>query len=425
MKIKIFVRKIIFLFFEFIINLSIYRFDKKKYKNYIISCPAVNTFGDPIQHIDHIRLINLQSKKRHLILCPNIFPINIYLKFFLKKKMYIFYYEIIYLFFNYLLFFLKKITDLPYFYNHFLLSAINRKISDFNYYEKYSKINDKIYDNNKNKYSKKFLNSYLNVRHNNNKLDNLRIRNNLKKKYGHLILKNCPGFNVNTFKSLIQNLEIKREYICLHIRNNYDENEPRSVNNLVSYFPMIDYLKKKFDVVLLGTNKDNSFTNQFLNNKGIINYKFSKHQSPLNDILLISNCKIYFGNFSGPQAIAYTFGKPMILFDGWPIYSFYYNYRNLKIFPKYIFRNNKIVKISELLNSENYFQEHLKDPLRLECSSGDDKLKEVKDLLRGLNNKEILISKKQELFRNILNPIHLGPYYSYNTFCDSYLEKVI
>jgi putative glycosyltransferase (TIGR04372 family) len=425
MKIKIFLRKIILFFFKFIINFSIYRFDKTKYKNYIISCPAVNTFGDPIQHIDHIRLINIQSKKKHLIICPNIFPINVHLRFFLEKKLYEFYSEKVYLFFNYILVFFKKITDLPHFYNHLLLSGFNRKISDFNYYKNYSKINDKILLKAKKNYSQKFINAYLDARNNNNKLDSLKIRNDLKNKFGHLILRNCPGFNINEFKSLIKNLKIKREYVCLHIRNNYDQNEPRSVNDLESYFPMINFLKRRFDIVLLGTNKDNNFTNQFLE-EGIINYKFSKYQSPLNDILLISNCKIYFGNFSGPQAIAYSFGKPMMLFDGWPIYSFYYNYKNFKIFPKFIFNNNKIVRMNELLNSENYFQEHLKSPYRLVCSSGEDKLKEVKLFLKKFDKKIFSVTNKKKIFfRNLLNPIHLGPYYSYNAFCDTYLKKTI
>jgi len=426
MFVKKLLRKILFNFFRLIIRISISRLNKKKYKNYIVSCPLVNTYGDPVHHVDHIRLLNFESKKRHLIICPDISPSNVYLRFFLPIKLYRFYSEKVFLYCGYILNCVRKITDLYHFYNFFLLSQINKKIANFNYYKAYYKQNDKIYLNNKKYFSKEFVSAYCDIRSYNNKFENLKKRNILKKKHGHLILNDCPGFDKNDFNYLKNQLGIKRDYVCLHIRNTYNDNDPRSIKDLDSYFPIIDYLKNKYDIVILGTNSDNNFTDQFLSS-GVLNYKFSKYQSVKNDILLIGNCKIYLGNFSGPQAIAYTFGKPMILFDGWPIYSIYYNYSNLRIYPKIIYKNNRLVKLNEILNSENYFREHLKNSWRLETSSPEDKLKELKLFLKDFDSKRKfpILTSKHEIFKNLLNPMHLGPYYSYNVFSKTYLDKVI
>ena len=101
MFVKKLLRKILFNFFKLIIRISISRFDKKKYKNYIVSCPFVNTYGDPVHHVDYIRLLNFESKRQHLIICPDIYPSNVYLKFIIQNKMYRFYSEKIFLLYTY------------------------------------------------------------------------------------------------------------------------------------------------------------------------------------------------------------------------------------------------------------------------------------------------------------------------------------
>ena len=358
--IKFYCRKIFIFILRCIIRLSVFRFKTLyNFKNLDVSCPTVNTYGDPFHHYDYIRLKYINKKKKFLIISPKIEPSKTLLPIIFQSKNYLFYDELIFrIIGNFLKLEIFKKTDMYYYFNHFLLEEIILKVSNFKFYEDYYEKKDPFLVNENLK--TKFVKSYISMRKENNKIDNLNQLYKLREKYGYYKISQSPKFKKNKIIHLKNKLNINGKYIIIHIRNHLYDNygdvrrDIRSIDNLQSYEGLISYLQKEYKIVLIGNKKDKFY--QRFNNKNLINYSASSYQSVENDFYLISNCEFFIGNFSGPSAIAVGLNKPVMIFDCQPLFVLW-DYNKVRYFPKYVYKKNKLISIYEIIKNEAFFKE--------------------------------------------------------------------
>ena len=136
----------------------------------------------------------------------------------------------------------------------------------------------------------------------------------------------------NYHKKLCKKLEINSEkYICItsrdenHLKSfddksNWDYHNYRNsdIDNLTK---LALYAKKelKMDVVRIGSNPKKRIKWTSLINPKIIDYSFSKYNSPRNDIELISGCNFFINNGGGPVAAAVAARREIITINHIPI----------------------------------------------------------------------------------------------------------
>jgi hypothetical protein len=400
----------------------------------LVTVPAVNTYGDPINHYDLIRLKSILEKKKYLIISTNSFPSNYLLPFLFKKKNYYFYNEIFYLFICRLISIYKK-KNLIKIFDHLILESLLKRFSKFNMYKIYNQNEDYFLLKNKFFFNRSAINAYIKLRKNDNKFENIKYLFQLRKNISYINLKKCIGYKEENWKILKERLKLSDNFICLHIRNTNISNtklsysDERTVHDISSYKILINYLIKiKYQIVILGSSSDSSITNQLLSDS-VINYKFSEYQNLENDILLMNNCRFFVGNFSGPSSLASAFNVPMLIFDGLPLWD-YWKYTKIRVYPKIIFnkKNNKIVKFNKLIFHKNFFNyESLQTSnWASKLVSAQDKMIELKFFLRDLSyNKIIKNTIYHKKAKSILNEMHLGLFDNYLCLSSRYLKKVI
>ena len=400
----------------------------------LVTVPAVNTYGDPINHYDLIRLKSILEKKNYLIISTNSFPSNYLLPFLFKKKDYYFYDEKFYLLICKLISIYKK-KNLIKIFDHLILESLLKRFSKFNMYKIYNQDQDYFLLKNKFFFNTSAISAYIKLRKNDNKFENIKYLFQLRKNISYINLKKCIGYKEGNWKILKEKLKLSDNFICLHIRNTNILNtklsysDERTVHDISSYKILINYLIKiKYQIVILGSSSDSSITNQILSDS-VINYKFSEYQNLENDILLMNNCRFFIGNFSGPSSLASAFNVPMLIFDGLPLWD-YWKYTKIRVYPKIIFnkKNNKIIKFNKLIFHKNFFNyESLHSSNWVsKLVSTQDKMIELKFFLRDLSNNKII---KNTIYhkkaKSILNEMHLGLFDNHLCLSSRYLKKVI
>lgn len=157
--------------------------------------------------------------------------------------------------------------------------------------------------------------------------------NNKHKKYGKIMantnsfypLKSKSNIFDDKKKKLFKNLDIKKKYIVLQLKEKVSNAtfallNPSSLLNTITYFQ-----KKNYQLVFAGREK---FPDVF-KNKSIIDYANSKYTSVINDYILIENCSLVISSGSGFNALVENLDKPALVING---YHLFYNFHRRSIY---------------------------------------------------------------------------------------------
>jgi putative glycosyltransferase (TIGR04372 family) len=205
------------------------------------------------------------------------------------------------------------------------------------------------------------------------------------------------------------NISNGSKYICLNIRStkyskynkfadSFRNGEIKDYESTINYLTELGYY-----VILLGENIEESHFNYSKPNM-LINYSSCPIKSDKNDILIINNCELFIAAASGPQVIANSLNKK-ICFINAPFYNGFPCYKDSIFLPLKYYKNNKIVKIEEILKKyTNCFFKHMFDlnNLKIKKCSSNEILLTVKEFLFDNNiikNFELLNNKNVNLFR--------------------------
>ena len=136
----------------------------------------------------------------------------------------------------------------------------------------------------------------------------------------------------NNHGKLCKFLNINPEnYVCIYARdNNYLESKYKNSNWDYHQYRNSDINNLKFlseyisnqigwDVVRIGSNPKEKIKWESSTKSRIVDYSFSRFQNDVNDIELISGCKLYISNGGGPESVAIAAGRDMIKINQAPL----------------------------------------------------------------------------------------------------------
>ena len=195
----------------------------------------------------------------------------------------------------------------------------------------------------------------------------LPFKSNYNDEWDHIIKKK----NLTTCKKILINkirknkkkistplIKLKNEkYILIHIKhynneiNNLNFANSRQTCNFKKVFKVINFIKKKYKIVILGINTDRSIRilkNKFQKHANIYFFNdLSKNYSIHDQMFCYYYSRGYIGSAAGMIPILWVLNKKIILFDlsKDSIDERYRSKKFLFIFKKYFFKKNKKIKI--------------------------------------------------------------------------------
>lgn len=411
-----FLIEIFFIFIGYISLFIFYIFNINKKIKY--SVPLLHTIGDSLEHIDFFRLKNYK-KKKYKILTLNCFPTNKYLKFLLKNKDYIFYNEIIYIFFlNFLKIFVNENNNLIKRYNIIIQKLLFKYFSDLNFYNNDSSLIKKRRILVSNKFNSAYIDHHIKFSKTSSKFDKYKLQSKL----GYLNIKKLNGYNFRDEERLLSNLNLKnKKFVCLHIRTEKEKKslQIRSSYNFNSYLPLIKFLEKKKILVVLIGSKNRNIHKFFGKVKNVIDYRNSNYQSLYNDLYLVNKSKFLISQISGPLMFAVIFGKPFLSLDVATI-------EDIQLYDKGIYFLKKIksikkninIKYSEILNHPMIYKDNLFEFNKYKAVelNSTEKIKALMIFLKMLedNNFKFLDINNQMLNKILDNDFHKISKWNYN-----------
>jgi len=355
-------------FFKIIAVLSVFFFkknikNKTIFKKKLISVIHVNTFGDSLEQVSLIRLLNLKFTK-YIIISTKQFPNNVYFPVLLKKNSYFYYNEIFYLFF---LKILRKIPSkngyLVFIYNHTIQQTLVNYIADFNFFSKLEPsrlIFLKTYIKKK-KFNLSFKRAFIKYHSKTNTYESHKILSKLREN-DKFNINNINNYSKAKENELLKKLGIfGKKFVCLFLRiqsriNGSHDN--RSTCDLSTYIKTINFLYKKGYKILLFGSPNDITKNFFKNNKQVIDYRNSGLQNLENDFYIVGNCSFFISQLSGVINLPILFNKPILLLN---IVNFYeickLKYNKIIYCPKIIIKrsNNSKLSLKDTLLLSNIF----------------------------------------------------------------------
>ena len=426
-----FLKKFIFIFFELLIFSKVFFFrifNLNILKRYDFICvPNEISYGAPINILDYVRLKSKVSKKTFVIILSSSNNFLTFAKMIFNKDNYlIFNSKLIDLFVKLFCFVIgNEIKSWVY----IRLQSELFKLNNLNYFRNYNSGNDKKVKYLK-KHSTNFSDAYFYIKENDNKYNSIEELYFLRRKYGYLNISECENFSYEYFLNLKKLLLVKKNYICLHIRQQKITKEfPQHRNSDVkTYNLLIKFLlKKNFQVVLLG-EKINSKYKEILKNKNVIHYYKSQHQNIINDCYLMFFCNFYIGNFSGNLAIARLFGKPSLLLDCFPLSGITYEKNNI-YYPKIVRQDGKKIPLQNILDSSYFFLElnYKEKNITTVPMSSKEKLLEIKYFYKqfSTNNYCYKNSHLHKNFKKYISPAHGHLFSGYINLSGNFLKKYL
>jgi putative glycosyltransferase (TIGR04372 family) len=389
-------------FFRIVAFISVFLFKNiinkvSFFKNKTISIIQVDTFGDSLDQVMLIRLLN-KFKKKYLLIGTNNFPNDIYFNFFLKKKHFYFYKENFYIFIltiiKYLPFKKKYLIDR---YNYIIRYQLIKSVGQLTYFENFSvdKKNDvENFINSKKIFSQDFKKAFINFYTKDSFYESQKILsfsgNKRFIKKGDII-----KYDIKYEDSLFRKLNIfNKNYVCLNFRISekhldFSINNHRSHFDLASFFHLIKFLNEKnYSVILTGS--PNVYVKEIFEKQSklkVIDYRNSGLQNLKNDIYIFANCNFYIGALSGPTILAMYFNKPILLMDlvNYADVAFRH-YKKIIFCPKKIIekKNNRILSIKESLYLPSIYKDKDFDNKKYTTQdlTSEERLKAIKVFLK-------------------------------------------
>jgi putative glycosyltransferase (TIGR04372 family) len=414
-------------FFKIVAHISIFlfKFELKNnlfFKKKIITVIQVDTFGDSLDQVMLVRLLNMLNKKKYLIIGTDNFPNNIYFRFFLKKDSYYFYNEKFYL---KILFFIKSLPFRGEYliqrYNYIIRCQLIKNFNEFVYFENLSSwqkadLQNKILD--KRSFSDDFKKSFVDFYSKDSFDKSHRILSSSgNKKF--IRKRDIKGYDINYKDSLFKKLNlIKKKYVCLNFRKSEKDidliiNNHRSHFNITNFFSLIKFLNKKNYTVVL-TGSPNVYVKEIFEKESklkVIDYRNSGLQNLKNDIYVFANCSFYIGPLSGPTILAMYLNKPILLMDLVNYADIVFrHYKKIIFCPKKIIekKNNRILSIKESLYLPSIYKDRDFDNKKYATQdlTSEERLNAVKLFLKmKSNNSYFFYSKWHKKMKFSLDPV--------------------
>lgn len=407
------------------ISISLFKFNIKNnsfFKKKIITIIKVDTFGDSLDQVMLVRVLNILYKKKYLIIGTNNFPNNIYFKFFLEKNFYYFYNEKFYLsaliFIKFLPFKKKYLIER---YNYVIRCELIKNFSQLVFFENLSIQEKKNLKNiilKKKSFSKDFKKAYVDF-YSKDTFDKSQTTLSFSGNKRFIKKKNIKNYNINYENLLLDKLNlIKERYICLNFRksdNNIDllANHHRSHFDITNFFSLIKFLSiKNYTVVLTGS--PNVYVKKIFEKQSklkVVDYRNSGLQNLKNDIYIFANCSFYIGPLSGPTILAMYLNKPILLMDlvNYADIAFRH-YKKIIFCPKKIIekKNNRILSIKETLYLPSIYKDKDFDNKKYATQdlTSEERLKAIKVFLKmKSNNSYFFNSKWHKKMKFSLDPV--------------------
>ena len=172
---------------------------------------------------------------------------------------------------------------------------------------------------------------------------------------------------------------------------------------------LLAFKKENFNIIRFGSMAENK-----CENKKIYDYTFSKYRNEINDLVLMKNCELYVGTWSGPDILALNFQKPIVWTNAINIpYVYTFQSHVVTIFKKfYDQKKNEFIPYKYLLdlnykfknenipvgafNQTSFFEKY---NIKLIENTDDEIFNAVKEMINYKNGKFKFDSSLQDKFK--------------------------
>ena len=184
--------------------------------------------------------------------------------------------------------------------------------------------------------------------------------------YNSLANKEKIYFDINLKKSKNEDINLLLEKKCLifscrdsaykklttQLNSSYHSYRNESLINYEK--ALLPFKKQNLNIIRFGSIAENK-----CQDKNIFDYTFSKNRNEINDLILMKNCEIYVGTWSGPDILAINFQKPIVYTNAINI-PYIYSFQNnvVTTFKKFYDHDKKeFIKYKDLLNINSKFKD--------------------------------------------------------------------
>ena len=178
-----------------------------------------------------------------------------------------------------------------------------------------------------------------------------------------------------------------KPYICLIVRDGghyKSKGEIESAGYELLNFDINNFsgvaevlIENGFQVIRMGSGSERSFTSK---PDGVIDYALSRNRSEFLDVFIAATCEFAVSTQTGPDAVCMLFRRPVMYLDVTSYCQFFFGSKLATWSPVRLYKNEKILNLSEIVNSEIAW---LKDPNLFSMhgisqqKSSNDELKEL------------------------------------------------
>ena len=150
-----------------------------------------------------------------------------------------------------------------------------------------------------------------------------------------------------------------KPYVCLVVRDGGHyaskgdiESAGHDIVNfdIDTFSPSVEFLAKEgFQVVRMGSGTEKPFS---ISPTGVINYAHSPHRSEFLDVYIAGTCSFAISTQTGPDAVCMVFRRPVLYVDVTRFSQFFFGMNAATWAPARLQKDNKILRLSEIVNSD-------------------------------------------------------------------------
>lgn len=119
------------------------------------------------------------------------------------------------------------------------------------------------------------------------------------------------------------------------------------INNFAGVAEVL--IENGFQVIRLGSGTERPFTNK---PEGVIDYALSNYRTEFLDVFLSATCAFAISTQTGPDAVCMLFRRPVLYVDVTRYGQFFFGSKIATWSPVRLFKNSKLLNLSEIVNSE-------------------------------------------------------------------------
>jgi putative glycosyltransferase (TIGR04372 family) len=182
--------------------------------------------------------------------------------------------------------------------------------------------------------------------------------NGLDKTESHICLR---ANEIEDGKKGLVNIGINpdKPYVCLIVRDGghyKSKGEIESDGYELLNFDINDFsgvaeklIENGFQVIRMGSGSERPFTSK---PDGVIDYALSPNRSEFLDVFIAATCEFAVSTQTGPDAVCMLFRRPVLYVDITSYCQFFFGSQLATWSPVRLLKNGKILKLSEVVNSE-------------------------------------------------------------------------